>query len=176
MAQYANGQLRFAARDSNLNYKAGAKSAPAQYDLWDNASAPRIVFSDAVQRTLQGTSDDQLVTTPASLFADGSKGEFLDLEFMHTAAMTPATASHNVRLLVADIYRNGEGRLVVEDRLLGVSDRCTAATAATQNDPNGWPDNQATVAKMWTPVLRFKPALGHRYAPRGPQYAVIDGA
>lgn len=174
MAQYSNGQLRLAVKESDGRLKSA--SPAAQYDLWDNASAPRIVFADRVEGTAQGTSDDQIVTPPADLYATGSDGELLDLELLHTAAATTiTTASHVCRLNVADIYQSG-GRLRIVDRILTVGDRFTKDTSGTQSGPNGWKDDTKNVPYVWSPMLRFKPEAGHVYAPRGHQYAVIDGA
>lgn len=175
MVQYANGQLGIAVKDSGGNAK--SRSATADYTIWDNAAAPRVVYSDPIFGTAQGTSDDQIITSPSDLWANGSMGELLDVEITHSAAATTlVTASHVVRINVADIWLDtSAGRTRVADKTLFIGDRYTKDTSGTESGPTGWKDNTINVAFIPSPVVRFRPAKGHVYAPRGVQYALLDG-
>lgn len=168
MAQFAGGFIRFTVKDTAGNRKA---STPwTDYTIADNAAAPRLVLSDSIEGTAQGTSDDQVVTSPSGLYADGSLGETLDVEFQHTAAVTPDTSAFVVALNLVDIYRDHLGNLHVEDRIGSLG----ARTTTTQN-PNGLVDDTPTVANVPSAILRYIPPYGHRYGMRGHQKITVDG-
>lgn len=169
MAQFAGGQLRLTVRHRNGDRIASTK--PVAYDIYDNVAVPRVAINVA------GTSQDQAESF--STYIHGSVGEYLTVDFLHTAAVTLATANCVVRLVLTAVFRDPRSGMKRTDpgRPLGIGDRIIKAGATATNDPRGINDNKVTVANEWTACLAFAPAAsGENVIPEGLQYLFIDGA
>src|SRR5687767_6415251 len=125
MAQFAGGFLRFAVRGAGGNVRTW--SDPVSYDILDNTAAPLVYARDASpQRLSYGTINDFFLNVPRDCVASGANGEMLVVQFLHSAAMTPATASFTVQLGVAEIYVNAQTKKVeIQDKILRAADRAT---------------------------------------------------
>ncbi|MEA3199499.1 MAG: hypothetical protein QOE90_927 [Thermoplasmata archaeon] len=166
--EIAAGMYRFAVKDSMGNYIATTEYIP--YNILDATTSPRAVLQDAVEGNPEGTLNDRIVRTPSNLVAHGNALEWLDLEYLDSAAhATWVTANFTVQLNVADCFRDYTGRVRVLDKLISLADRVTKTVNGTQTNPLGLDDNPATVANVPAPVLRVIPPVGHNYSPRGYQ-------
>lgn len=167
MAAFAGGKLRWAKKAADarlLSY-----TPWIDYTILDNAASPIVFMNDRENATQNDRSYswNQVI--------HGVNGEMLDLEFLHTAAMTPVTASHvvNFDVLVGSVIG---GKAIATPYQLTIRDRVTISTSGTRTSTRGWPDNTVSVANVPSVMLRFIPERNENYGLKGPQYAVLDGA
>jgi hypothetical protein len=168
MAQFAGGLLRMSVRKRNGDRIKSTKAV--DYSVYDNTATPRVVINEP------GTVQDQAEPFPTLIH--GSVGEYLTVDFFHTAAVTTASSASIVTILYEAYFRSPvTGQLETDQRELRIGDRITKSTASTQNDPRGINDNKVTVANEWTPILAFAPARqGENCLLKGYQYILVDGA
>lgn len=168
MAQFAGGLLRMTVRHRNGDRIASTK--PVDYTVYDNDATPRVIINQA------GTVQDQAESF--GYFIHGSVGEYLTVDFFHTAAVTLATSSCKAKILVTAFSRDPRtGGKRSDGRVVQIGDRITKSTASTTNDPRGINDNKVTVANEWTACIAFAPAAsGENVLLDGYQYLYIDGA
>jgi hypothetical protein len=170
MAQFLGGMLRLSVRRRNGDIIRSSK--PVAYSVYDNLDAPRVVMNDR----FNATNNDQPEDFPE--LVHGNAGEYLTLDFFHTAAVTLATAACLVTLLYEAYSRDPRnGSKLTRPGMLRIGDRIIKSGATAANDAvRGINDNKVTVANEWTPVIAFLPAVsGENVMMKGFQHAVIDG-
>src|ERR1041385_6455113 len=110
MAAFAGGKLRFtkkAAGGERLNW-----TPWIDYTLLDNTSSPIVFINDTDKGA---TINDRKYAFPFVI--NGPDREMFDVEFLHTAAMTPATASHVCNIDIKRAYVRAGKKIVTPDQL-----------------------------------------------------------
>ena len=168
MAQFAGGLLRQTVRHRNGDRIRSSKAV--DYSIYDNTATPRVVINQP------GTVQDQAESFPTLIH--GSVGEYLTVDFFHTAAVTTASSACIVTILYTAYQKDPmTGQAVSDSRVLRIGDRIIKAGATATNDPRGINDNRVTVVNEWTAILAFVPAAqGENAMLDGYQLLVIDGA
>lgn len=175
MAQIAAGSIRYAVRGPGGRIILWTE--PIDYDILDNTAAPLVYAPDNTPQGYKyGTINDAYLNIPKDFVVIGSGGQMLEIQYYDASARTPATANFSVAINVAEIYMDPLTKKVnYLDRKLVISERCTRATSGTLIDPEGLTDNTVTVPNEWSPILRYKPAYGRNFQPRGRQRLTVDG-
>lgn len=167
MVAFAGGKLRFTKKAADQ--RTLAYTPWIDYTILDNTASPIVFFNDRAS----ATQNDRLYSWPHVI--SGIVGEMLDIEFLHTAAMTPVTASHVVNLdaLIGSVI---SGKKMATPYQLTIRDRVTISTSGTRTSTRGWPDNTVSVANVPSVMVRFIPERSENIVLKGTAYVVLDGA
>lgn len=170
MAQFAGGYLRQTVRKRNGDRIASTELV--EYQIYDNKATPRVVINARHLATVQDQAED------FGTMIHGSVGEYLTIDFSHTAAVTLATAACVVEIPYRAVTLDPvTKKKQVDKRMLRIGDRIIKAGATAQNDPRGINDNKVSVANEATAVIAFAPAAqGENVRLAGFMYIYIDGA
>jgi len=170
VAQYAGGYLRLSVRARNGDRI--ASSEWVEYQIYDNKATPRVVINARHLATLNDQAEE------FSAMVHGSVGEYLTVDFSHTAAITLASAACAVEIPYKAITLDPKSKnKVVDKRMLRIGDRIIKSGSTATNDPRGINDNKVAAANEQTAVLAFAPAAqGENVRLAGFVYLYIDGA